>query len=251
MPNAVLSQPAEPAPPALAGTRLAIAVLLAVWFALVMWLGAGGAFVAPGGTPPLSILIGVVAPLIVFLAGYGLSRRMRELVLAADLSFMMALQAWRFAGIGFLALFTHGVLPGSFALPAGLGDIAIGATAPWLLLALKSRPGFAASKTFVVWNGLGLLDLVVAIGTGALGSILATGVAGEITTGPMALLPLVLIPAYFVPILSCCISQRLFRRDILRDASRERPDQLRRKQLNRRCSPPEASLEIAGQSPAE
>lgn len=100
----------------------------------------------------------------------------------------------------FLALYAHGVLPGIFALPAGLGDIAIGVTAPWLMVALIRRPSFAASKTFVVWNALGVLDLVVAVVTGALGSGLATGIAGEITTGPMALLPLVIIPAYLVPV---------------------------------------------------
>ena len=53
---------------------------------------------------------------------------------------------------------------------------------------------------FLVWNLLGILDLIVAVTTGVLSSGLAVGVAGEITTAPMALLPLVLIPAYFVPI---------------------------------------------------
>ena len=174
--------------------------MLAVWFTLVILLGAGGAFVTPPGTPPLPILIGVAAPIIVFFAGFRMSRRFRDFVLAADLRLIMAIQAWRFAGLGFLALYTHGVLPGIFAWPAGLGDIAIGVTAPWLLVALIREPDFAASKTFVVWNALGILDLVVAVGMGALSSGLAAGVAGEVTTGPMAQLPLVLIPAYFVPI---------------------------------------------------
>jgi hypothetical protein len=51
-----------------------------------------------------------------------------------------------------------------------------------------------------LWNVLGMLDLVVAVGTGALGSALAAGVAGEVTTRPMAELPLILIPAFLVPI---------------------------------------------------
>jgi hypothetical protein len=41
-----------------------------------------------------------------------------------------------------------------------------------------------------------LYDLVLAIGTGALSSVFALGV----TTAPMTRLPLVLIPAYFVPL---------------------------------------------------
>jgi hypothetical protein len=52
----------------------------------------------------------------------------------------------------------------------------------------------------VLWNVLGVLDLVVALGTGALGVLLTSGVAGEVTTGPMARLPLVLVPAYLVPV---------------------------------------------------
>jgi hypothetical protein len=98
----------------------------------------------------------------------------------------------------FLALYKHGLLPGAFAWPAGLGDIAIGVTAPWVALALVRRPGFATSRVFIAWNLFGILDLVLAVGTGGLHSALAS--AGEVTTGPMAELPLVLIPAYLVPL---------------------------------------------------
>jgi hypothetical protein len=167
---------------------------------LVFLLGADGAFVTPPGTPPFSILIGVTAPLIAFLAAFRLSHAFREFVLAVDPRLAAGVQAWRFAGLGFLALYAHGVLPGLFAWPAGLGDIAIGATAPWVILAVIRRPSFAASKTFTAWNLLGVLDLVVAVTLGTLASALALGVAGEVTTAPMARLPLVLIPAYLVPL---------------------------------------------------
>src|SRR5262249_57799108 len=94
----------------------------------------------------------------------------------------------------------HGVRRGAVAWPAGLGDIGIGVTAPWVARALVRRPGFAISRAFVVWNLLGILDLVVAVTVGGLSSALASGAAGEVTTGPMAQLPLVLIPAYLVPL---------------------------------------------------
>jgi hypothetical protein len=177
-----------------------IVVVLALWLALVFLLGAVGAFVRPPGTPPLPILCGVSVPVILFLAMYWVSGAFRGQLLAIDLPLAAAVQAWRAGGLGFLALYAHGVLPGSFAWPAGLGDIAIGVTAPWVALALVRRPGFSSSRVFAVWNVLGILDLVVAIGAGALSSILATGTAGEVTTGPMAQLPLVLIPAYLVPL---------------------------------------------------
>jgi len=196
----VLPHYAGPGPRAVSGTALAVAAALAAWFASVVLLGASGAYVSPPGTVPVPIAIAVAAPIALFLVALRASRPFREFALAADGRLMLGIQAWRFAGLGFLALHAHGVLPGMFAWPAGLGDIAIGATAPWLLVALIREPRFAASRTFVAWNLLGVLDLVVAVGTGALGSALATGVAGEVTTGPMARLPLVLIPAFFVPI---------------------------------------------------
>lgn len=87
-----------------------------------------------------------------------------------------------------------------FALPAGLGDMAVGFAAPWMILALVRRPDFAASPAFVRWNVLGMLDLALAIALGTLSATLSTGAAGEITTAPMATLPLLLIPVFLVPL---------------------------------------------------
>jgi hypothetical protein len=172
---------------------------LVMWLAVVAFLGAHGSFVRTPGALPLPILIGVTAPLLVFLAAFWASRAFRNFVLTLDLRLTTGIQAWRFAGLGFLALYTYGVLPGLFAWPAGLGDMAIGLAAPWLVLGLIHVPGFAASRLFVLWNLLGILDLIVAVSMGAIVSALATGAAGEITTAPMAQLPLVLIPAFLVP----------------------------------------------------
>ena len=200
MSNAVLSRIARPEPPFAPGANNLIVGALAAWFALVVLLGANGAFSRPPGTPPLPIFIGFAAPIAIFFSAYWFSRAFRAFVLGLDLRLVTAIQAWRFAGLGFIALYTYGVLPGMFAWPAGLGDIAIGLTAPWVMQALQRRPEFAASKWFVAWNLLGILDLFDAIGTGTASSLLAVGAAGEVTTAPMAQLPLVLVPAFFVPI---------------------------------------------------
>jgi hypothetical protein len=117
-----------------------------------------------------------------------------------DLRLVAAIQAWRMAGLGFLSLYAYKVLPAVFALPAGLGDMAVGITAPWMILALLRQPGFAGSAAFVRWNVLGIADLVIAISIGTVSSLFATGAAGEISTGPMATLPLLLIPAFLVPL---------------------------------------------------
>lgn len=196
----VLPQPAESQPSGRGGIRLTIVIALAVWLLLVMSLGAAGAFVGPPGTPPLPIAIGVAAPLVLFFASLRLSQPFREFVLSLDLHLIAGIQAWRWAGLGFLDLYAYKVLPAVFALPAGLGDMAIGVTAPWIILGLVRQPDFAARSTFIRWNILGILDLLVAVSIGAASAFLATGVPGEISTAPMAKLPLLLIPAFLVPL---------------------------------------------------
>jgi len=196
----VVSRPARSQPVGGSIVRLGVCVALIAWFVLVVGLGARGAFVGRPGMPPVAMAVGFAAPLLLFFAGLRVSRPFRQFVLSLDLRLIAGVQAWRCAGFGFLALYAHAILPGTFALPAGLGEIAIGFAAPWIILALVRRPGFAASRWFVGWNVLGVLDLAVAVILGAVGAALATGAAGEISTAPMATLPLLLIPAYFVPL---------------------------------------------------
>jgi hypothetical protein len=196
----VLPQPVESRRPEQIGIRRTVAVALTVWLLLVLSLGSAGVFVGPPGRPPLPIAIGVAAPLVLFFSALRLSQSFRDFVLSLDLRFIAAMQAWRWAGLGFLALYTHKVLPAVFALPAGLGDMAIGVTAPWMMLALLRDPRFAARGAFIRWNVLGILDLVIAISIGTVSTLFATGAPGEISTAPMAMLPLLLIPAFLVPL---------------------------------------------------
>jgi hypothetical protein len=183
-----------------AAARRGRPLVLAVWLALIVVLGATRALTVAPGTPPYPIAIAVVAPLVVFLTALWLSAAFRSFVSDVSLPLITAVQAWRWAGFGFLALLAYGVLPGAFAWPAGLGDMAIGITAPWVALALVRRPAFATSPLFLAWNLFGILDLVVAVSNGAINQSLATGAPAEITVAPMALLPLVLVPAYLVPL---------------------------------------------------
>ena len=193
----VLPRPAASQP---SGIRPSIILALTAWFLLILSLGAAGAFVPPAGVPPFPLAIGVAAPLLLFFAWLRLSASFRAFVLALDLRLIAGMQAWRWAGLGFLFLYAYKVLPAPFALTAGLGDMAIGIAAPWMILGLVRRPAFAASAAFVRWNVLGILDLVVALSLGAASGILATGAPGAITTAPMQTLPLLIIPAFLVPL---------------------------------------------------
>ena len=164
-------------------------------------------------SPPLPIFLGLAIPLAVFFAAYFGWSAFRAFVLGADLRLVTAMQAWRWGGLGFLSLYAHGVLPGLFAFPAGLGDMAIGVTAPWIVLRLVRHPSFAASRRYVTWNILGIVDFVVAVSMGILCSGFFPGITGSIgnvTTSAMAQLPLVLIPAYMVPFFIMLHSTALF-----------------------------------------
>lgn len=200
MATTVRLRPAESQPTGFGGIRMGVTLVLIVWFLLVVSLGAVDAFVVHRGTPPFPLGIGVAVPLLIFFAWLRVSQSFREFALSLDLRLIAGIQAWRWAGLGFLSLYAYNVLPAIFALPAGLGDMAIGITAPWMILALVRQPGFAASSTFIRWNVLGILDLVVALSIGTLSGMLATGRPGEISTAPMETLPLLLIPAFLVPL---------------------------------------------------
>jgi len=181
-------------------TKTVLGVVLLAWLAIVLILGANETFARVPGAPPLPLLIAVLAPIIVFFAAYWSVSRFRNLVLSMDLQLAAGIQAWRFGGLGFIALYAYGVLPGLFAWPAGLGDMAIGVTAVWVLRTLRDRPDFVKSGAYRTWNLLGILDLVTAVSLGAFSAFFGIGISETITIFPMAQLPLVLIPAFLVPL---------------------------------------------------
>jgi hypothetical protein len=193
--------------------RSVVFAALALWLGLVSFLGSQGAFVGSAGSPPLPIFFGLAIPLAVFFAAYFGWSAFRTFILGADLRFVAAMQAWRWAGLCFLFLYAKGVLPALFAFPAGLGDMAIGITAPWIVLGLVRNPLFAACRRYVIWNILGIVDFVVAVSMAVLCSGLfhgINGLIGNVTTAPMSQLPLVLTPVYVVPLFAMLHFTALF-----------------------------------------
>jgi hypothetical protein len=97
-------------------------------------------------------------------------------------------QVWRIGGGLFLFEMLRGNLPAAFAVPAGVGDILMGVTAP--LLALTLRKGGALTwATAIVWNALGITDLVYAVTLGLLAG------AGYVLASYLVVIPTVLVPA--------------------------------------------------------
>jgi hypothetical protein len=104
--------------------------------------------------------------------------------------------SFRVGGLVFLLLMIQGHLPALFAVPAGLGDIAVGIAAPGVARKLAEGTGRAAALRF---NLLGLTDLVVAL---IMGAIVGYRVIAVTPSGaPISELPLALIPSAAVPLL--------------------------------------------------
>src|SRR5262249_23828692 len=108
------------------------------------------------------------------------------------------LNVWRLVGIVFLILMATGQMPALWALPAGIGDVIVGATAPWVARHLHAPGG---KRLAVVFNLFGMTDLIVAV---ALGVMTSPGPAQLFHTVPTSELatdfPLALVPTFLVPL---------------------------------------------------
>lgn len=175
--------------------------LLLAWFAAAYVIGAERLLANEAASLILPIAITATVPVAAFLAIYALSSRFRGFILAQDIRALTMLQHWRVIGFGFLPLYFFAVLPGVFAWPAGLGDVAIGLAAAFVIARLDRDPAWATSAGLVRFHLLGLLDFAVAIATAGLaaGGFPAL-IADGVTSAPLDVWPLNLFPSFIVPI---------------------------------------------------
>ena len=168
--------------------------LIGIWFLLSFALSALRVFRNTADTIGIAVAIGASAPIVLFALWFAASSRFRQFLQSLDPRALTYLQSWRIAGFMFIALQTYGILPALFASPAGYGDMFIGVTAPLVALKLAS-PNHKG--TFILWQWLGIADLVTAVGLGVTDRFIHP-------QGPpmlaMTVLPLSLIPTFLVPL---------------------------------------------------
>jgi len=182
------------------GPLVAAAATLAIWFVGVLALAAAGVFAGSPTQPPLGIFLAVVLPPLLFVLLYRLSAGFGAFVLAIDLRWLTAIQAWRVVGVMFLVLYAFGLLPGLFAWPAGLGDAAEGLSAPFVLMGILRGASDWPRRVF--WLNIGgLIDFAGAIGTGVLTSNSSIGFLSDgLPHANLGALPLSLVPTFGVPL---------------------------------------------------
>ncbi len=177
------------------GTR--VALLVSVWFAVTALLAVAGVFIVPPHQPPIPTLAAIALPLAAYTLAYRRYPQLRGWVAQVDPRDLILLHSFRVVGLVFIVLYFYGHLPAFFAWPAGVGDLVTALLA--FGIGTRLYQGHPVSHhTIWWWNTFGLGDFVVAVSAGVLAR---SGVwPGEATSAALATFPLVLIPAFVVPL---------------------------------------------------
>jgi hypothetical protein len=182
--------------PRSAAIAIASGGVLAAWAATTSVLAIKGFYLPPdaGSPPPIGFQLGIA--LLVMAVCLALSPTLRGLL--GNRKNLIRLNVWRLEGVVFLLLMLTGQVPALWALPAGTGDMLIGASAFWVASRLDAPGG---RRRAIIFNLLGLTDLVIAV---TLGVTTNPGAAQLFHTTPSAELlthfPLALVPGFLVPL---------------------------------------------------
>ncbi len=162
-----------------------------------LWLLGAGWFLLAlyAGETELLALLPAVGPQVLI---FGLT----ALLLGAyfgSISFRTAIDAWRdrtfllvhlvrFVGIYFLVLSARGQIEPSFAVPAGWGDILVALGAAGLLIIPSLK------WAWLVWNSLGLLDIIFVVGKAGVLRFSNPDALAALSRLPLSFLPTMIVP---------------------------------------------------------
>jgi hypothetical protein len=197
--------------------------LVVAWF--IFSISASALHLFENNSARLGLGVGLAAgiPVVLFSVWFAASAGFRRFAMNLNPRVLTLVHTWRIGGFTFLVLNAFGILPAIFAWPAGLGDMLIGVTAPlvaWRLAQPDHR------NRFVLWQALGVLDLVTAVSLGTTAGLISPH---AVAMTAMTELPLSVIPTFVVPLLLIfhiiCIAQarRWPKREQVRYSEQLRP----------------------------
>lgn len=174
-----------------------IASVIAGWFVFALSASALHLFANDAQRPPLAVGLAASVPILLFAGWYAGDRRFRELVLALNPRLLTFVQSLRILGLVFVILESERQLPVLFGRSAGYGDIFIGLTASLVAVKLAIP---RHRNSFIVWNVLGITDLITAVFLGTTAQWLAPHGASMflMTVLPLSLIPTFLVPLFFI-----------------------------------------------------
>jgi hypothetical protein len=203
-----------------ATTRVRIALWLSSWFVAVVILAATRALYYEHGLGSPGLGIAVALPIVILCFVVVRVQSLREAFRRVPLWLLVGVHTVRLLGISFIILYAAGRLPAPFAPVAGWGDIFVGVTAlpvAWLTY----RRAANARPILWIWNLVGLVDLVAAVGLGVISSPGPQRlIFAEPSSAIMTTLPWLLIPGFLVPLLFAVhigIFVRLAQRRVISD----------------------------------
>jgi hypothetical protein len=174
-------------------------IVLAGWFALAVMLALLGVYHGATGRIP-TIQFGIAIPILLGCLLIWRWQAVSRLIDVVPRQWVIAIQVFRVEGVTFLVLFAAHLLPGLFALPAGLGDMAVGLLAATIGIRASRGWQFRA-RTVLRWNLWGITDLLVALTTAFLTAPSAFQMfAFDRPNELISMFPLVLIPTFLVPL---------------------------------------------------
>jgi hypothetical protein len=168
--------------------------LIVMWFIAVLSAGAQHLFTNNSNPFPVRLGLAALLPIVAFAIWFAGSQKFRGFTLSLSPSVLTLVQSWRVMGIAFVSLEAYSLLPAVFALPAGYGDMFIGATAPLVALMLANA---RSRNSYILWHLLGMADLVTAVTLGTTARLFSPQAASMVH---MTELPLSLVPTFFVPL---------------------------------------------------
>ncbi len=188
------------APAAQRRVSIQFGVATAAWLLGAVLLAYLGVFDARHAIVVPPIAFGATLPLALGLLAINRWRALAVAAHSVPRAWVIGVQVYRALGVIFLVLLSQERLPAVFAVPAGVGDVAIGVTAPIVAVLVLRRAPYGCLAA-LAWNVLGILDLVAAV---ALGFLSSPGAFQALAFGsPNTLItqyPLVLIPLFHVPL---------------------------------------------------
>lgn len=167
-----------------------VIIATTLWFILAVIAGVSG--LTQNMVPPLPqvVLIGLVFLLLLF---FWVLQSFRSWILTVDIRFLVGVHLTRFVGFYFLYLYSVKRLPYDFAVLGGWGDIIVAALALLLILLapISTKKGAFA---YIIWNIIGLLDILFVVATATRLAIRDPQSMGELLKLPLSLLPTFLVP---------------------------------------------------------
>lgn len=192
--------PKQPDPVWNGARKTVLAGLLTAQFALAYVIGTEGLLTNDQGGLFAPIAMTAAIPVALFLLVYAASAGFRSFVLAQDFRILTMVHLWRVIGFTFLVLFAYDKLPALFAWPAGLGDVALGFAAIFVVARMDRNPDYVESAGFRRFHLLGLLDFAAAVGTAGLSAGVFPGlIPNGVTSALLDVWPLNLFPSFLVP----------------------------------------------------